>query len=87
MEVDSEHLGSIETRHKLPNSDYLVSDTMSIPNFDDLAPVEGMPPGCAWGVFDKDGKKDIYGTLNLITPEVIRDAAAEVRQGLSISLK
>jgi hypothetical protein len=46
-----------------------------------------MPQGCAWGVFDKDGEKDVYGTLNLLTPEIIKDAAAEVRQGLSISLK
>ncbi|CAG8319033.1 unnamed protein product [Penicillium salamii] len=56
------------------------------PKFDDLFPVEGMPAGCAWGVFDKDGKKDVYGTLNLIVPETIKGAAEEVRQGLSISL-
>ena len=60
---------------------------MSIPTFDQLPPVEGMPQGCAWGVFDKDGEKDVYGTLNLLTPEIIKYAAAEVRQGLSISLK
>lgn len=64
-----------------------MTGTMSLPDFDDLEPVKAMPQGCAWGIFDKDGKKDIYGTLNLITPEVIKDAAAEVRQGLSISLK
>ncbi|KAJ5550350.1 hypothetical protein N7461_005048 [Penicillium sp. DV-2018c] len=58
----------------------------SIPNFDDLPPVKGMPQGCAWGIFDKDGKKDVLGTLNLLTPEVVKDAAMEVRQGLSISL-
>jgi hypothetical protein len=60
---------------------------MYIPKFDDLPPVAGMPQGCAWGVFDKDGKKDVYGTLNLLTSEAIRNAAAEVRQGVSISLK
>jgi hypothetical protein len=59
----------------------------SIPDFDDLPPVEGMPQGCAWGIFDKDGKKDVLGTLNLLTPEVVKDAAMEIRQGLSISLK
>lgn len=58
-----------------------------LPNFDDLPPVEGMPQGCAWGVFDKNGNKDLLGTLNLLTPEVVKDAAAGVRQGLSISLK
>jgi hypothetical protein len=58
-----------------------------IPSFDDLPPVEGMPQGCAWGVFDVDGQKDVYGTLNLLTPEVVQAAAAEVHQGVSISLK
>lgn len=57
------------------------------PDFDDLPLVEGMPSGCAWGVFDKNDQKDIYGTLNLITPEIIKNAAKEVRQGISISLK
>ncbi|OQD82958.1 hypothetical protein PENANT_c019G11720 [Penicillium antarcticum] len=59
----------------------------SLPDFDDLPPVEGMPQGCAWGVFDKNGKKDLLGTLNLLTPEVVKAAAAEVRQGVSLSLK
>ncbi|GAD93112.1 hypothetical protein MYCGRDRAFT_103601 [Paecilomyces variotii No. 5] len=31
---------------------------MSWPQYDDLPPVDGMPKGCAWGVFDKDGEKD-----------------------------
>ncbi|KAL0938511.1 uncharacterized protein CTRU02_205121 [Colletotrichum truncatum] len=60
--------------------------TFDLPDFDDLPPVEGMPQGCAWGVFDKDGKKDLYGTLNLLTPDVIKAAGAEVRDGVSISL-
>lgn len=58
-----------------------------VPKFDDLPPVKGMPQGCAWGVFDKDGKKDVLGTLNLLTPDVVKAAAAEVRQGISVSLK
>lgn len=60
---------------------------MPIPDFDDLPKVEGMPQGCAWGVFDKGGKKDLLGTLNLLTPPVVAAAAAEVRDGVSISLK
>ena len=59
----------------------------SVPDFDDLPPVEGMPKGCAWGVFDKDDKKDVYGTLNFLTPDVVKAAASEVRDGISISLK
>ncbi|KAL1880276.1 hypothetical protein Plec18167_003679 [Paecilomyces lecythidis] len=59
---------------------------MSWPQYDDLPPVEGMPKGCAWGVFDKDGKKDQYGCLNKITPSAIVKAAADIKEGLSVSL-
>lgn len=58
-----------------------------LPAFDDLPPVQGMPQGCAWGIFDKDGKKDLRGTLNLLTPEVVTAACKEARDGISISLK
>lgn len=58
-----------------------------IPTYDNLPPVDGMPAGCAWGVFDKPGgPKDVYGTLNHLTPAVVAAAAAEVRDGVSISL-
>ena len=60
---------------------------MAIPDFDDLPPVEGMPKGCAWGLFDKDGKKDLLGTLNLLTPDVVKAAASEIKDGVSISLR
>jgi len=42
--------------------------------------------GCAWGVFDKDGKKDVYGTLNFITPDVLKAAYSELKDGVSVSL-
>lgn len=58
-----------------------------VPKFDDLPPVPGMPQGCAWGVFDRDGKKDTWGTLNLLTPSVVKAAAAEIQDGVSVSLK
>jgi hypothetical protein len=58
-----------------------------LPDFDQLPKVEGMPQGCAWGVFDKDGKKDILGTVNLLTQDVIKAAVAEATDGVSISLK
>ncbi|KAF9891865.1 hypothetical protein FE257_003350 [Aspergillus nanangensis] len=57
-----------------------------LPQFDDLPPVDGMPQGCSWGIFDQNGEKDMYGTLNLLTPEAVQAAAAEIRQGVSISL-
>lgn len=58
-----------------------------VPDFDDLPPVEGMPQGCAWGIFDKDGQKDLLGTLNLLTPDVVAEACKEARDGVSVSLK
>lgn len=60
---------------------------LNLPSFDELPPVEGMPQGCAWGVFDRDGEKDIFGTLNILTPDVVKAAAQEVEDGISISLK
>ncbi|KAI0153899.1 putative cyclase-domain-containing protein [Pestalotiopsis sp. NC0098] len=57
-----------------------------VPDFDDLPPVEGMPQGCAWGIFDKDGQKDLLGTLNLLTPDVVAEACKEARDGVSVSL-
>lgn len=59
----------------------------SLPSFDDLPKVESMPQGCAWGLFDQDGKKDVLGTLNLLTPDVVKAALAEAKDGVSISLK
>ncbi|KAJ3555255.1 hypothetical protein NPX13_g10392 [Xylaria arbuscula] len=57
-----------------------------VPDFDNLPAVKGMPQGCAWGVFDKDGEKDLLGTLNLLTTDVVKAAYAEARDGVSVSL-
>lgn len=51
-----------------------------------MPPVEGMPHGCAWGLFDKDGVKDELGTLNLLTPEVVLRAKEEIKIGRSVAL-
>ncbi|EXJ96260.1 hypothetical protein A1O1_01386 [Capronia coronata CBS 617.96] len=63
-----------------------MADYSNIPDFDSLPPVKDMPQGCAWGVFDKDGKKDHLGCLNLLTPKVVQSAFKEARDGISISL-
>lgn len=57
-----------------------------LPDFDDLPKIEGMPQGAAWGLWDKDGKKDVYGKLNLLTPDVVKAAYAEAKEGISVSL-
>ena len=62
-------------------------DPSSVPDFDDLPTVENMPQGCAWGVFDRNGEKDVHGTLNFLTPGIVQAAAAEVKDGMSFSLK
>ena len=61
-------------------------DPSIVPDFDDLPAVPGQPKGVAWGIFDTDGKKDVYGTLNFLTPTIIAAAATEVKDGVSISL-
>ena len=60
----------------------------AIPSFDELPSVPGHPQSkCSWGIFDENGQKDLYGTLNFITPDVVKTAATEIHQGLSVSLK
>ncbi|KAH8595059.1 hypothetical protein B0O99DRAFT_512434 [Bisporella sp. PMI_857] len=63
-----------------------MADYTDLPDFDSLPKVPEMPQGCAWGVFDKDGKKDHLGCINLLTPTVIKEAYKEARDGVSISL-
>jgi hypothetical protein len=63
-----------------------MNDYSELPDFDSLPPVEGMPQGCAWGIFDKNGKKDHLGCLNLLTPAVVAGAMGEAREGISVSL-
>jgi hypothetical protein len=60
--------------------------SFNIPSFDDLPPVKDMPQGCAWGIFDKDNKKDHLGCLNLLTPKVVQEALKEATTGVSVSL-
>ena len=61
-------------------------DYTKVPDFDSLPPVSGMPHGCAWGIFDKDGQKDLLGCLNFITSSVRREAYRECRDGVCVSL-
>jgi kynurenine formamidase len=50
----------------------------SIPGFDSLPVRLGAPDGAAWGVFGDD---DEVGTINLLTPQRVRQAAACIRSG------
>ncbi|KAK5988492.1 hypothetical protein PT974_09975 [Cladobotryum mycophilum] len=53
-------------------------DPASVPDFDDLPKVQDFPQSCTWGIFDQDGVKDKFGTLNFLTPEIVQAAAKEL---------
>ncbi|KAK7921306.1 hypothetical protein PG985_009328 [Apiospora marii] len=56
------------------------------PDFDDLPAVPGTPQGCLWGFYDKDGVKDEIGSVNLLTPDVVKEASREVQTGRHVQL-
>ena len=49
-----------------------------LPRYDELPVRAGAPKGAAWGVF---GDADELGTINLMTPQCVVKAAAEIRAG------
>lgn len=53
-------------------------------SFQDLPAKRDGPPLNAWGVHGDD---DELGRLNLITPEVVRAARAEIQSGIVVNLK
>lgn len=61
---------------------------MSLPDFDALPySPDGTLDGCAWKLFDRNGQADQLGTLNLLTPEKVLDAArGEILCGQTVSL-
>ena len=54
-----------------------------LPSYAELPVKEGAPPGSSWGVW---GDNDVFGCLNLLTPERVREAAALVRTGSTFPL-
>ena len=52
--------------------------TPRLPRYDELPVRAGAPKGAAWGVF---GDADQLGTINLMTPQCVIKAAAEIRTG------
>jgi len=54
-----------------------------LPAYHDLPIAPDKPPGSAWGVF---GDEDEVGTINLLTPERVREALATPRRGAVFSL-
>jgi kynurenine formamidase len=54
-----------------------------LPKFSQLPIKPGAPKGSAWGVF---GDNDQLGTINLLTPERVREATTSVRSGRVFAL-
>jgi kynurenine formamidase len=54
-----------------------------LPEYERLPIREGAPTGAAWGVFGDD---DQLGTINLLTPERVRQAAGFIRSGRVFAL-
>src|SRR5690348_3345216 len=54
-----------------------------LPSYEQLPIREGAPAGAAWGVF---GDTDQVGTINLLTPERVKQATGFVRSGRVFSL-
>ncbi|KAH8112197.1 hypothetical protein DFH11DRAFT_1608464 [Phellopilus nigrolimitatus] len=57
-------------------------DDSNLPSFDALPRFKELN-GCAWGVW---GAGDQLGTINLLTEDVVREAAKEVKTGLTVCL-
>jgi len=57
-----------------------------LPDFKSMPAVHGMPHGTAWGLWDQHGQRDNCGSLNLLTPEVVKEAQKEIRTGKSVAL-
>lgn len=54
-----------------------------LPSYDELPVRDSAPPGSSWGVW---GDHDVFGALNLLTPERVRAAARSIRTGRVFSL-
>lgn len=74
------------TARKIRSGEVNMASYDDIPDFDSLPTVDGLPQGCTWGLFDKNGEKDHLGCINLLTPKVVQEAQKEARDGVSISL-
>ncbi|KAI9743675.1 MAG: hypothetical protein M1818_002991 [Claussenomyces sp. TS43310] len=59
---------------------------LTVPKYSALPIKPDAPEGSAWGVFDKEGQRDVFGTLNFITREAVVAAKQEIQTGESVVL-
>ena len=57
--------------------------TETLPSYDQLPVRDGAPAQSSWGVW---GDGDVFGTLNLLTPERVLAAARSIRTGRTFAL-
>ena len=61
--------------HKPKQTEHRENSWNNLPSFKELPSYNNFP-GCAWGVW---GEGDELGTVNLLTPEVVNEAAKEIK--------
>lgn len=71
----------------MPAQQCTASDAIKVPKYSELPIKPEYPKGSSWGVFDNNGKKDVLGTLNFITPGAVVLAKEEIQTGKSVVLK
>ena len=59
----------------------------NFPTFQKLPDLLGLPKGCTCGLWDQHCVRDELSTLNLLTPDTVKQAAEEIREELGISLR
>ena len=69
------HFSYSPEQHSL-TTNATMSTTRKLPAFDELPAFKNFS-GCAWEVW---GKGDQLGTVNLLTPEVVKEAAEEIKR-------
>ncbi len=56
----------------------MTTDRSNLPRYDDLPVAPGVPAGSSWGLW---GEHDVFGCLNLLTPERVVEAAKLIQRG------
>ena len=78
--------GPNETAHPANEPNVIHKKPRRLPSYNSLPRIPNMPHGCAWGLWDTPGHRDDLGTLNLLTPDVIRAARDEIQLGISVAI-
>ncbi|KAK8133763.1 hypothetical protein PG984_005775 [Apiospora sp. TS-2023a] len=76
--------GAPTSRRKLPKT--TSNHGLRLPRVRRPASGARHPQGCLWGFYDKDGVKDEIGSVNLLTPDVVKEAGREIQTGRHVQL-